>query len=479
VTEQLAHRAMPPGRGIARNAGAQVVTFALRATSGVVLLAVLGHLQGPTAVGRYTFALQFTSMLTFLAGLGMQNLLVREVSRSPENTAQWVDLTTGLLLLSGGATVVLSLVLSTALPGTGAATVTAVGLAAVGLVGQTLGGLLAGAFYARERMGVETRATLVSEAGLLAAGMTVLLGGGSALGLLTAYAATRLLLPVALLGAYRRQVGPVQPHVSWGLAQPLLRRAVPFCLDDLLTATYVRVDVTLVQILRGTREVGLYTSATLLTLTLNILARVLNWSLYPRLSRTAGTAEFRTTVRTSVRLLMLIGLPLAVGPFLLGPQIMELLWGPRFAPALNCYLLLTLVVPIRFLGHTTGTALTAADRQTWRTWAVGGAALINVLLNLWLIPDRGFYGAGIATLATEILLTATYIVLLFKVIGPFCRWGDLLRPAFACAPLALLLLLLRNRAPLGVSVVVGAIAYAGGALSCRAVSVSDVKGLLR
>ena len=254
-------------------------------------------------------------------------------------------------------------------------------------MGQTLGALLAGAYYARERMGVETRATLVAETGFLLAGGAVLASGGSFLGLVAAYATSRLVLPLTLLRSYRRDVGPIHPTLSWDRARPLLRRTVPFCLDDLLTATYVRVDVTLVQVLRGTREVGLYTSATLLTLTLNILARVLNWSLYPRLSRTAGTPEFRTTVRTSVRLLLLVGFPLAVGPFLLGSQIMDLLWGSRFSSALDCYLLLTLVVPIRFLGHTTGTALTAADRQTWRTWSVGGAALLNVGLNVWLIPN--------------------------------------------------------------------------------------------
>jgi O-antigen/teichoic acid export membrane protein len=476
VTEQLEQASRPPA-GVAKNAGAQVVTFALRAASSVVLLAVLGHLHGPTDVGAYTYALQFTTMLTFLTGLGMQNLVVREVSKAPEATRSWIDLTSGLLLTSGALAVTVSLGASWLLPHDNAGVVLAVGLAAVGLVGQTLGALLSGAFYARERMAVETAATLVAEAGFLLVGLLVLAGGGSYLGLIASYAVSRLIMPAALLRAYRAQIGPLRPTLSWDRARPQLRRAVPFCFDDLLTATYVRVDVTLLQLFRGAREVGLYTSATLLTLTLNILARVLNWSLYPRLSRTAGTdpVAFKATVRTSARLLLLVGLPLAVGPFLLAEQVQDLLWGARFSSALDCYLLLTLVVPIRFLGHTTGTALTAADKQTWRTWTVGGAAVLNVSLNLWLIPAYGFLGAGVATIITETVLTTTYSTLLLRLIGPFCRFSDLLRPALACLPMAAVLLLVRDSAPLAVSVLAGALVYAVAALGTGAVTRTELR----
>lgn len=459
---------------MARNAGAQALTFALRASSSVVLLSVLGHRAGPQQVGSYTFALQFTTMLTFLAGLGLQNLLVRETSRAPEDTRSWIDLTSGLLLASGVLTVFTSLVAAAALPHTSTGMLIGVGLAAIGLVGQTFGGLLSGAFYARERMGVETRATLVAESSFLLLGLLVLFGGGTALGLVAAYAASRLVLPTALLRTYRANVGPIRPTLSWSLARPLLRRCVPFCLDDLLTATYVRADVTLLQVFRGAREVGLYTSATLLTMTANVLARVLNWSLFPRLSRTAGTPAFRATVATSVRLLMLVGMPLAVGPFLLGRQVMDVLWGNRFDAALPCYLLLTLVVPVRFLGHTTGTALTATDRQTSRTWAVGAAAVLNVGLNLWLIPTHGFLGAGVATLVTETALTATYSLLLLRAVGTFCRAGDLARPALATVPMALVLLLLRDHAALVLTIAAGAATYTAAAVAVGAVTMAEL-----
>lgn len=475
MAQAVAHNVS--ARGVAHNASAQVVTFALRATSSVILLAVLGHWYGPSHVGAFTFALQFTTLFIFLAGLGLQNLVVREISRAPDSTRAWIDLASGLLLVSSGVTVVLSLVLSTLLPHESIDVVVAVGLAAVGLVGQTLGALLAGAFYARERMSVETIATLFAEVGFLAAGLAVLSVTGSYLDLIGVYAVSRLVLPAVLLRSYHRDIGPVRPTVRLDRARPLLRRAVPFFLDDLLTSIYVRADVTLVQLFRGTREVGLYTSATLLVLTLNILARVLNWSLYPRLSRTAGSdpAAFRATVRTSVRMLALIGFPLAVGPYLLGQQVMSLLWGPRFAAALPCYLLLCAVVPIRFLGHTTGTALTASDRQSQRTRAVGGAALLNVSLNLWLIPAYGFYGAGIATVVTELALTITYSALLLRAVGPFCKAADLLRPALACVPMAGVILLLRDSSSLAVSVLAGAVAYSAAAVLTRAVNIAELR----
>jgi O-antigen/teichoic acid export membrane protein len=88
-----------------------------------------------------------------------------------------------------------------------------------------------------------------------------------------------------------------------------------------------------------------------------------------------------------------------------GPLI-SLVYGARFAPAAWALAVLALVLPARFVNTLLGTALNAADRQGARTAAVGGAAALNLMLNLALIGAYGFRGAVYATLVTEVALTA-------------------------------------------------------------------------
>jgi O-antigen/teichoic acid export membrane protein len=53
-----------------------------------------------------------------------------------------------------------------------------------------------------------------------------------------------------------------------------------------------------------------------------------------------------------------------------------------------------------------GSALTGAGMQRLRTTSQLTAAIVNFLLNLWLIPEYGWHGAAWSSLATDGALSA-------------------------------------------------------------------------
>ena len=199
---------------------------------------------------------------------------------------------------------------------------------------------------------------------------------------------------------------------------------------------------------------------------MNVLPRMLNSALFAPLSKAwpAEPKRFGRLRDTSLRVLGALALPIGVGSVLLAPRILTFIYGAEAAEAATCYRLLALVIPVRMLGHTLGTALTSSDGQTKRTFAVGVAAATNVLLNVVIfVPLFSFNGAAAATVVTETGLFVAYAWLLSRVSGR-PRIGEALSlPAVACLPMIAAVLLAWN-SPLPVTVLAGAGGYGLGML---------------
>jgi O-antigen/teichoic acid export membrane protein len=249
---------------------------------------------------------------------------------------------------------------------------------------------------------------------------------------------------------------------------------MPFALDDALSLAYIRLDTILLGVMVGAHAVGLYQSATNLVLYLNILPRMLNLSMYPRMSRAwpDQVKDLRRLLDSSLLILGAIAMPITIGSVLLAPRIFDVMYGSRFESAVLAYQLLVPIIPMRMLGNSLGTALTAADRQTQRTVAVAVAAVVNVSLNLALIPRWSFFGAVVATIVTETGLFATYAVMLRRVAGATCLPMAIGVPGLACLPLAGVVVLLGDL-PLALVVAVGGCAYVAALYGLVALSARE------
>jgi O-antigen/teichoic acid export membrane protein len=466
------HPAGPARRGgdrlVARNSGWQFTTFAARAVSGIVAVALVGRHGGPAQLGVYQFALALSLMFSFTVGLGLFNLLTREVARDPAASRTWIE--AGVLVaLTAGALTTAGLTAAVHLAGLPRDMIQAVTLAGAALAFDTAGRIEFAAFAAWERMALETAATCLQEATFLGGAVLALRLGRGVGGVLLAYAATRLLGALAGWAMAGRHLGmPVVPRPHLGFLGPTLRRTIPFALDDAMSLTYIRVDAVLLGFVKGATAVGLYTACTNLVLYLNVLARVLNTALFPRMSRAWPDRALLGRYRDlSLRLLGVVGVPAMVGSLLLAGQLLRFVYGGRYGSAVLTYQVLILVIPIRMLGHTLGTALTAANGQTRRTVAVAAAAALNLGLNLWFIPHHSYLGAAETTAITESALFVTYALLLRRVAGRSALAAGVALPACASLPMAGLLLLLRH-APLPAAVAAGAGAYLAALLAVAA-----------
>ena len=89
--------------------------------------------------------------------------------------------------------------------------------------------------------------------------------------------------------------------------------------------------------------------------------------------------------------------------------IISLLFPADFAPAARALKILALMASVGFLHVPFYHAMLAFDRQKQLFFIMVVAALINVVLNLILIPRFGLYGAAFATLVSHLTILLQYL----------------------------------------------------------------------
>jgi O-antigen/teichoic acid export membrane protein len=143
-----------------------------------------------------------------------------------------------------------------------------------------------------------------------------------------------------------------------------------------------------------------------------MLVGILSTSWMPRIFA-FGVREERAAVLAAGRdVLLRLLVPVVIGLSVGAPLVLHVWAPPEYEP--DTLLLVTAVVVVSVLPYTAVLALTRALMAEGRTGfiavAQGSGALVNVLLNLALIPRFGLAGSAAATFAAYVILHRLLLV---------------------------------------------------------------------
>jgi O-antigen/teichoic acid export membrane protein len=260
---------------------------------------------------------------------------------------------------------------------------------------------------------------------------------------------------------------------------------LPFAVTFVLTTLYWKLDVPLLKLFKTSAEVGWYSFAykpfeALLFVPITMLGVVLPaLAVYQRES----LDRLRAAVTMFFKALVLVGWPVSVGVVVLAHPLAGLWTGfyPKSIPALQ---ILGLAYVFAFVNNAFIGALTVLDRQAAYARAAGISLVVNLVLNLILIPPFGYIAASWTTVITEVVLVAAGWWLTARHLGnlhlPAASW----RPLLAGAVMGAVLIPLRNVQGDAVVLVVllGIAVYAVAVVLVRAVTPEElrfVRGALR
>jgi O-antigen/teichoic acid export membrane protein len=439
----------------------------------LVTVIVLARHLGDEDYGRYTTLITYSALVSVLADLGVSPLYTREAARRPERLPDYLaTLLSGKLLLAAAASVIFAVAMGAV--GLGGLIVPGAAL----LVLTTYANLLRNTFYALGRLEFEAVAILAEiaiQAGLILAGARSHAGVGF---FIWAYAASygfTCVYCLVVVTAFR--LGRVRLGFDRALFWGWLKLAFPFALGAFLTNLYFRADVPILQHFKPFHEVGWYQFAYKPFEALQFVPLAVQSTVYPLLAIYFRDARPRLGVAYArfFKILVVMGWPLTVGTFVLAAPVGRLFrLFPESIPSLR---ILALAIVFLFANSAFTAMLYAIDRQDLFAWATGIAVVVNVGLNLILVPVYGYLAASAVTVVTEAAFSVAGWLLVARIERlPWLRvsWRTLLAGLLMGA----VLYPLAGRA-IYLSAPVGIVAYAVGLLLVRAVRRDEVDLLLR
>ncbi|MBI1800544.1 MAG: oligosaccharide flippase family protein, partial [Chloroflexi bacterium] len=442
---------------VLKNSALPMGTSLLNKVIDTIFAAFMLRLLGPENAGKFAFAVVMIGYADIFINFGLSTLVTREVSRDRSQTNRYLSNTA---LLRVALLIVMTPLLAAvlwlwrswfALPDD---TTWAIILLALGLIPSGVSSALSSVFYAHEQMEYPAAITVVTTLIKVTVSVIVLLAGFGFVGLAGANILVNVATMIILFVLFARRFFAPRVEFDAPFARGMVRTSYPLMLNDMLSRLFFRVDVTLLQPMRGDTVVGWYTTAYRYLDGINILPSTFTIALFPVFSRYAAGAPdaLMRAYRKSLKYLIILAVPLMVLSFVYAEGIILLFGGPDYLPEAAIALRLLIgFMPLSFINNVTHYVLIAVNQQRYLTKAFVIGATFNVAANLLFIPLFSYRASAIITIFSELALlipfylgirrhvgTVDWLALAWRPAAAGCVMG-LLSAAFSAASPALLI----------------------------------------
>ena len=174
----------------------------------------------------------------------------------------------------------------------------------------------------------------------------------------------------------------------------------------IFTRIYTSIDSVLLSNIAGDVAVGWYSIPHKIVGAFQFIPGALIAALYPRFSEYYIIDKKRLSYffQLSMKYLLIIVFPIAVGIGILAEDIVITVFGFEYFNSILPLKILLFGMVCSFVGFPIGAMLNACNRQVTQTIITAVVMLVNILLNIILIPIFGVVGAAIASLVGNIIM---------------------------------------------------------------------------
>ena len=400
VRRRFAHR--PNLVKIVDNIGWLFFDKVLRLGVGLLVGVWVARYLGPEQLGLLTLALAFTGLFGAIASLGLQAIVVRDILRDPESERLTLG-TAAMLQLAGGLLSFLLIlgVIAFLRPDD------ALSRTFVAILGAMM------LLKASEMMVCWCELQVLSKYTVWVQNSVFLFFAAVKVGLILfeaslsafvwAMLAEATMVAVILLLVFTQR-GPsiTRLQASLGRAKTLLNDSWPLLLSEIAIMFYMKIDQIMLGQIAGNEAVGVYSAATRISEVWYFIIPIVLTSVFPTLAKLHSNKSLELSQRwvQAYRLMFWLSVSVAVTLTFAAKFIVSFLFGEVYSAA-------SIVLTIHVWA-----GINVAIGSVWSKWLllenkliIGlygqlAGAIINVGLNLLLIPEFGVVGAALATLGS-------------------------------------------------------------------------------
>ena len=375
----------------------------IRLGVGLLVSVWIARYLGPGQFGLLSYALAFVALFTAVANLGLYGIVVRDLVQDPANADTTMGTSFVLSVLGGFSAFCLSLLaISYARPDDELAKFIVVLLSLLMVFKAT--DVVRYWFESQ----VQSKYVVWMENGVFLAVSSVkivlLLASAPLMAFIWAIFAESLIVAMGLLGMYAWQGGKLTAwSCRFARAKVLLKDSWPLILSGLAIMVYMRIDQIMLGQMLGDESVGIYSAAVRISEVWYFIPMAIAASVFPSIieAKKQGEALYYERLQKLSDVMLLLALAGAIPMTFLSNWVVTMLFGRAYALAGSVLAIHIWSGLFVFLGFASGKWFIIEGLQRYYFYRTLFGAVVNVVLNLIMIPQFGVIGAASATVVSQ------------------------------------------------------------------------------
>ncbi len=360
---------------------------------------------GVEGFGVLSFAIAFTGIIVLLADIGIKNLTIREIARDKTQAAKYLGNISILKLLLVLVTFFVVIVVSNFL-GYPHQTTMVIYIITASFVLRSFSEMFYSIFQAFEKMEYASLGGILDSILMFFGVLIAIKLNLEIVTFVTIYLITSIitLLYSSFICIHKFAIPQIEVNLAFW--KQLLEESIPFWLTSVFIIIYFRIDMVMLSVLKNDMVVGWYAAPYRLVDSLSLLPSLIMAVMYPLFSKyyINSTESLNLAFQKSLKILIIIALPIGLGTTLLAKEIILLIYGSDYFESIIALQVLAWAGVLGIINFTPATLLNSINKQRPLMIFTFIGATVNIILNFLLIPTMSYVGAGIATIITEFIV---------------------------------------------------------------------------
>jgi len=370
----------------------------------IVLIIYVARIFGALNYGMFTFSLAFVTLFAVFFDMGLGTIITREFSNKEGKREEFLAIFSLKILL--GAIVLFLIFIGSFFVSQDPIIRKTVWILGIYIMMTELTGIIFAFFRSRQQMEHESWMKIFQIFAETSIGIFVILNFPSVQNLGYSYLLASFITLFVVLLFFNFRVFPLKFYWEKSIWKKFLRMSWPVALVGVFATIYSQIDSVMMGYWGQIIETGWYNAAYRLAGTVMVPAALVGVSFFPALSKAfkEDKEKFQKIGDYQIQIMIFFAIPLTVGGIALAPRIINWVYGSDYSSATLAFQILIIAAGFTFFSNLFNNILIAAKKQKNLSMIIFSGAVLNVILNILLIPRYTLYGAAISTLMTMILI---------------------------------------------------------------------------
>ncbi|MBI4813293.1 MAG: flippase, partial [Methanobacterium sp.] len=373
---------MNPAQRLVKNTSVLMVSQILGYVLAFFYSIYSARYLGVEGFGVLSAALAFAGIFSILTDLGLSNLTVREVARDHKLASKYLSNAFALKILLSIATFILIAAIGY-LSGYPSEKLYVLYFITLSLILNSFGNIFNAIFQAYEKMEYQSVTQILNNV-LMFVGIFLAIGYqlnivAFAFVYFMASAVSLILTIIICLWKF------ILPKIEFDFPfwKAMLKEALPIAVSGIFALIAFRVDMVMLEFIKGSVAVGWYSAAYRLMEALLFLPSMYTLSVYPLLSKfyVDSHQSLKVSYYKSFKYLTIISLPIVAATTLLAPDIILLIYQSSYSESIIALQILIWALPFIFLSYVLGSTIVSVNKQVEVVKITFITMIINIGLN--------------------------------------------------------------------------------------------------